>query len=125
MEECPCVLRCLKSEDRPRHDTTPELMSAIVSSGVVSCRGRSRSEEHTSELQSHHDLVCRLLLEKKKAVHRQMVLAAEVAGGRGGKTEPGHVGKGDADEARRGVRNHAELWRQGADGASTCAVEWR
>src|SRR5437667_2646651 len=69
MEECPCVLRCLKSEDRPRHDTTPELMSAIVSSGVVSCRGRSRSEEHTSELQSHHDLVCRLLLEKKKAVH--------------------------------------------------------
>src|SRR5437773_12431152 len=26
-----------------------------------------RSEEHTSELQSHHDLVCRLLLEKKKS----------------------------------------------------------
>src|SRR5260221_9226485 len=25
-----------------------------------------RSEEHTSELQSHSDLVCRLLLEKKK-----------------------------------------------------------
>src|SRR6266540_3079553 len=30
-------------------------------------RSRStRSEEHTSELQSHHELVCRLLLEKKK-----------------------------------------------------------
>src|SRR5690349_18540769 len=28
--------------------------------------GRSRSEEHTSELQSRRDLVCRLLLEKKK-----------------------------------------------------------
>src|SRR5471032_3694461 len=28
--------------------------------------GRERSEEHTSEFQSHHDLVCRLLLEKKK-----------------------------------------------------------
>src|SRR5437667_2686760 len=28
--------------------------------------GSERSEEHTSELQSHHDLVCRLLLEKKK-----------------------------------------------------------
>src|SRR5438034_6396654 len=28
--------------------------------------GRQRSEEHTSELQSHSDLVCRLLLEKKK-----------------------------------------------------------
>src|SRR5438034_9823693 len=27
---------------------------------------RERSEEHTSELQSHSDLVCRLLLEKKK-----------------------------------------------------------
>src|SRR5437773_5983164 len=29
-----------------------------------------RSEEHTSELQSHHDLVCRLLLEKKKKGNR-------------------------------------------------------
>src|SRR5437588_4877309 len=29
---------------------------------------RRRSEEHTSELQSHSDLVCRLLLEKKKIV---------------------------------------------------------
>src|SRR5438034_11826225 len=29
-------------------------------------RRRPRSEEHTSELQSHSDLVCRLLLEKKK-----------------------------------------------------------
>src|SRR5260221_4318710 len=28
-----------------------------------------RSEEHTSELQSHSDLVCRLLLEKKKKAH--------------------------------------------------------
>src|SRR5438034_7418558 len=29
------------------------------------CRTGARSEEHTSELQSHSDLVCRLLLEKK------------------------------------------------------------
>src|SRR5438034_8486615 len=29
-----------------------------------------RSEEHTSELQSHSDLVCRLLLEKKKIYWR-------------------------------------------------------
>src|SRR5690349_24043437 len=28
-----------------------------------------RSEEHTSELQSRRDLVCRLLLEKKKKIH--------------------------------------------------------
>src|SRR5437667_12857920 len=32
----------------------------------VPVAGGARSEEHTSELQSHHDLVCRLLLEKKK-----------------------------------------------------------
>src|SRR5437773_8718963 len=31
----------------------------------------ARSEEHTSELQSHHDLVCRLLLEKKKKKQTQ------------------------------------------------------
>src|SRR5438034_7899583 len=31
-----------------------------------SARPLFRSEEHTSELQSHSDLVCRLLLEKKK-----------------------------------------------------------
>src|SRR5215469_17608111 len=32
-------------------------------------RGATRSEEHTSELQSRRDLVCRLLLEKKKTHH--------------------------------------------------------
>src|SRR5260221_8835393 len=32
----------------------------------------SRSEEHTSELQSHSDLVCRLLLEKKKKYPSQV-----------------------------------------------------
>src|SRR5438132_2268947 len=31
-------------------------------------RSTERSEEHTSELQSHSDLVCRLLLEKKKTI---------------------------------------------------------
>src|SRR5437773_3900830 len=33
--------------------------------------GPRRSEEHTSELQSHHDLVCRLLLEKKKKINKK------------------------------------------------------
>src|SRR2546430_13311342 len=32
----------------------------------ASCRPLARSEEHTSELQSQSNLVCRLLLEKKK-----------------------------------------------------------
>src|SRR5438034_5402295 len=34
--------------------------------GPLPARRKWRSEEHTSELQSHSDLVCRLLLEKKK-----------------------------------------------------------
>src|SRR5260370_32714053 len=38
-----------------------------VKGGVV---GKHRSEEHTSELQSHLNLVCRLLLEKKKRIGR-------------------------------------------------------
>src|SRR5699024_11580369 len=33
---------------------------------AVGCLDMARSEEHTSELQSRFDLVCRLLLEKKK-----------------------------------------------------------
>src|SRR5437667_11212379 len=37
----------------------------------VSRRGK-RSEEHTSELQSHHDIVCRLLLEKKNTQQKYM-----------------------------------------------------
>src|SRR5438034_8520026 len=41
------------------------LFGARPSTAVV-CNGEIRSEEHTSELQSHSDLVCRLLLEKKK-----------------------------------------------------------
>src|SRR2546430_7951263 len=32
------------------------------------CAGAGRSEEHTSELQSQSNLVCRLLLEKKKQI---------------------------------------------------------
>src|SRR5438034_2857233 len=36
----------------------------IAGSSFMACR----SEEHTSELQSHSDLVCRLLLEKKKKI---------------------------------------------------------
>src|SRR6266536_5748390 len=43
---------------------------------AVHDRGRRpdpRSEEHTSELQSRVDLVCRLLLEKKKNRHRRFI----------------------------------------------------
>src|SRR5438105_9624209 len=37
-----------------------------------------RSEEHTSELQSRVDLVCRLLLEKKKKTRRQKDIYNEI-----------------------------------------------
>src|SRR6266704_6212003 len=36
--------------------------------------GPARSEEHTSELQSRFDLVCRLLLEKKKKTNKSSFL---------------------------------------------------
>src|SRR5437588_2127917 len=39
---------------------------------VARCDADARSEEHTSELQSHSDLVCRLLLEKKKKPTRKV-----------------------------------------------------
>src|SRR5260370_25987246 len=43
--------------------------------GGADAAHRVRSEEHTSELQSHLNLVCRLLLEKKKRQHsnRQII----------------------------------------------------
>src|SRR2546430_13371893 len=43
-------------------------LQQLGGSGAVSCRPlqRLRSEEHTSELQSQSNLVCRLLLEKKQ-----------------------------------------------------------
>src|SRR5438034_6972847 len=45
-------------------DNTPVL--SVPRRSPSGPRTRGRSEEHTSELQSHSDLVCRLLLEKKK-----------------------------------------------------------
>src|SRR5690349_24415763 len=46
--------------------------STICSMLVSSARITERSEEHTSELQSRRDLVCRLLLEKKKQIRNQI-----------------------------------------------------
>src|SRR5437667_7107829 len=44
-------------------------LRGLTGTGLAAPNGGApirRSEEHTSELQSHHELVCRLLLEKKK-----------------------------------------------------------
>src|SRR5437867_10137257 len=46
----------------------PKPMRAAVFPQRCPRRPRCRSEEHTSELQSPYDLVCRLLLEKKKRI---------------------------------------------------------
>src|SRR5699024_11932730 len=51
-------------------DTTAALRAAEVEADVILMAKNNvdRSEEHTSELQSRFDLVCRLLLEKKKNI---------------------------------------------------------
>src|SRR5437667_8558280 len=55
------------SATRPRLAGTRRGPAPGASPSAPGPRGKPRrSEEHTSELQSHHDLVCRLLLEKKK-----------------------------------------------------------
>src|SRR5438132_13573101 len=51
------------SRGRHLHRVQPATPAEPLSAGM---RIAARSEEHTSELQSHSDLVCRLLLEKKK-----------------------------------------------------------
>src|SRR6185312_15735834 len=47
--------------------------------GIVETFADRRSEEHTSELQSRSDIVCRLLLEKKKKQHAEESASDEIA----------------------------------------------
>src|SRR5205085_10253460 len=63
----PVVLGVHPAEDSPCRRDGIEV--PLVLAGHV-CRG-DRSEEHTSELQSQSNLVCRLLLEKKKKNERR------------------------------------------------------
>src|SRR5260221_8787285 len=74
------LLSCNEGKERSPHlrlsvtcvdgleDPRENLMKALHNLGNHQPLLKSiyRSEEHTSELQSHSDLVCRLLLEKKK-----------------------------------------------------------
>src|SRR5690606_40344799 len=48
-------------------DNTVAVSSGILA-GIIDSFWVGRSEEHTSELQSRENLVCRLLLEKKKTI---------------------------------------------------------
>src|SRR5699024_11886769 len=75
----PCVRRHRHSFPTRRSSDLSRIPCSAVTRAMsrkFACTGRtsrpapvSRSEEHTSELQSRFDLVCRLLLEKKKDGH--------------------------------------------------------
>src|SRR5699024_12215629 len=60
------------SQVKSRIKSTFESISVNLNIISVSLRQLVRSEEHTSELQSRFDLVCRLLLEKKNQSHTYM-----------------------------------------------------
>src|SRR5690349_22606101 len=55
-------MKAAATAKRKRYVRTP-----LAATGAVPAAAGARSEEHTSELQSRRDLVCRLLLEQKKA----------------------------------------------------------
>ena len=57
---------CKAELDAPSLEDEAIIEEAISKGPLTKPVLRPRSEEHTSELQSHHDLVCRLLLETKK-----------------------------------------------------------
>src|SRR5947207_4173602 len=55
---------CTESRGKLAESSCPSVATKL--SNVALAGPSARSEEHTSELQSHSDLVCRLLLETKK-----------------------------------------------------------
>src|SRR5260221_7478926 len=57
---CQCTVRPIQRRSAPSARSTARSRRRFWIDTMT------RSEEHTSELQSHSDLVCRLLLEKKK-----------------------------------------------------------
>src|SRR2546430_7667781 len=74
-----------RPQQRPRRRTSPRGPPGRRNGWPVAPRGSSRarttswslrSEEHTSELQSQSNLVCRLLLEKKKTTPPSRLLSA-------------------------------------------------
>src|SRR5437588_9301858 len=69
-----CVRKILVRDQSQIRNWLEELGSYFHT--VINNNGRS--EEHTSELQLHSDLVCRLLLEKKKKRTRSNNLQSEV-----------------------------------------------
>src|SRR5438067_4217013 len=56
-----------RSENAAAAPCRPVALALPAARSIQKSRSISRSEEHTSELQSRFDLVCRLLLEKKNS----------------------------------------------------------
>src|SRR5256886_4891257 len=77
---------CFK-RDHPATDSRPSSAALIVFLSPMATPGTisvsNRSEEHTSELQSQSNLVCRLLLEKKTTIHVPLIYR-----------HPGHIRAG-------------------------------
>src|SRR5438132_1941985 len=59
------AIACATASEAVARSTRKRVWCGTKGSSTA-CGTTTRSEEHTSELQSHSDLVCRLLLEKKK-----------------------------------------------------------
>src|SRR5690606_41584372 len=63
-----CITGAIGALRGPKHGGANEVAMDIISRYGSAEEAEARSEEHTSELQSRENLVCRLLLEKKKHI---------------------------------------------------------
>src|SRR5947207_6232044 len=96
-----------RSSAPPCHNTSCQWSVVRCQSPVVTEDLQPRSEEHTSELQSHSDVVCRLLLEKKK---RQPSGAGGAKGGDQGECgPPKHVTGTQPDKRVTGALTHTSI----------------
>src|SRR2546430_10413670 len=71
------VIRCIRELLRRNPTLPPDRVDEVA---VAATTQIGRSEEHTSELQSQSNLVCRLLLEKKKSANQRISCALYYAG---------------------------------------------
>src|SRR2546429_6208859 len=79
------LFRSHQRVDVPVSKLKTEIARILKDEGYISTyklvdENKTRSEEHTSELQSRLHLVCRLLLEKKKKTHRKRIRRQPLTG---------------------------------------------
>src|SRR2546427_5705512 len=66
------------ASDRAQRARTDGCVGVVAGDGLAGAGGEARSEEHTSELQSQSNLVCRLLLEKKKKEDKSIIAGISI-----------------------------------------------